>query len=815
MAIVPTIKEPSESSTFLDPSTLQTVFEATKTMVDTLAGVHLAAMIAWGFLSIGFEVLKNQRDKEDVIWNLYKDMIVTYEEFSKDDILKEHDRFWGIYDCLFKQTIKCALFMKGYTNKSVIGCLVMVNISDQAEKFSHAFANLKSELSMELSKESVIVTLGVQKNVDLLDLQLPKELCPKLKCMQGTRVATINHIVSWIAQCDGKVMWCNGLAGTGKSSLMGMLHDLLTMDFGGWSRLVAFICYDRIEYSSASKLITTITYSLGMFNDRIGMAISRVIQSSRTVVTLSDPSAQFRLLLRSPLEGIPDLVEEGPLVVIVNGLDECDASKELLVVLAEGFGPKLPFMRLIVTSRPLWHIAEAFKGKSCIYPLHLDTSSEDVNRDIQFYLELKVFQEKCKELHAIERLTAQASGLFVWAATVVKFIHAFPGILRLQALLDTKPPRDATEALTTLYHTTLDTLVSEPGVHVDIKKYVRSILGEGSPPLHYIVSMLGSVLSPQTEDLPIQIIHKSFNDFLQDQSRCGDDWFINVALHHQAIAEQSQIASKSFLETWSPTNNMVIGAIPAYISNYALFGRIWYSDFDKSDIELFTSFFHPYFLPWLDIVIVDGNILRFEIMDMTCRQLGQTRMLVRLNIHVLDTIHYSPLVGKVTLECMKAFDQSSFPEEPMDNSNLHINGVVFVNAFTEGSGIRDQYVFKITNTTSVPLYISMLCFDVSVLAIYAIYQLEGVNDPLPPGKSLTSYQMSFWVEEGQDVDISFLKLFFSTEYVDCFYRSIAPLVTKIPSICHTIRRVVGTSYNTRSRGRAGQYDFYVVNFTLL
>ncbi|KAK0488069.1 hypothetical protein EDD18DRAFT_1191998 [Armillaria luteobubalina] len=875
MAVVPNIEEPSESSTFLDPSTLQTVFEATKTMVDTLSGVHPAATIAWGFLSIGFEVLKNQCDKEDAIWNLYKDMISTYEEFSKDDILKEHDRFRGIYDCLFKQTIECAFFMKGYTNKSVIGRLVTMNISDQAEKFSHAFAGLKSQLSMELSKESVIVTLGVQKNVDiqamrdrLRDLQPPKELRPKSKCMQGTRVATINHIVSWIAQCDGKVMWCNGLAGTGKSSLTGTLHDLLTTDFGGRSRLAAFIRYDRIEYRSATELITTIAYSLGMFDDRIGTAISRVIQSSRTVVTMSDPSAQFRLLLRNPLESIPDLVEGGPLVIIVDGLDECDISEELLAVLAEGFGPKLPFMRLIVTSRPVHHIAMALKGKSCVYPLYLDTSFKAVNDDIHFYLEHKlatigdnVFQEKCTELDAVNELTERASGLFIWAATVVKFVHASPGISRLQALLDTEPPRDATEALTTLYRTSLDTLVSEPGANMDIKKYVRSVLGavlvtrtppgmtesvldnivlrgEGSPPSRHIVSMLGSVLSPQAKDSPIQIIHKSFDDFLQDQGRSGDAWFINVALHRQAIAEQSRIASKSFLETWSPTNNMVIGAVPAYISNYALFGRFWYSDFDKSDIELFTSFFRPHFLPWLDIVIVDGDILHFEIMDTICRQLGLTRLLLKVNIrdsklihHVLQIstvfyhhLHYasqeSPLIGKVTLECMKAFNKSSFPEEPMDNSNLHINGVVSVHAFPTQSGTKDQYVYKITNTTSVPLYISMLCFDVSLLRVYSVYQPEGVNNPLPPGKLWTSYRNTFLINEGQDVDVSFLKLFFSTEYVDLsaiihpaptgrsFGLQVLPLTWEIPSRCHTMcvplvqRRVAGTLYDTSSRGRA-------------
>ncbi|SJL17574.1 uncharacterized protein ARMOST_21126 [Armillaria ostoyae] len=63
MDAVPNIKNPSESPMFLDDSdTLQKVFDAMKTMIDTLVGVHPVATIAWGFLSIGFEIVKNQRD---------------------------------------------------------------------------------------------------------------------------------------------------------------------------------------------------------------------------------------------------------------------------------------------------------------------------------------------------------------------------------------------------------------------------------------------------------------------------------------------------------------------------------------------------------------------------------------------------------------------------------------------------------------------------------------------------------------------------------------------------------------------------------
>ncbi|PBK66608.1 hypothetical protein ARMSODRAFT_1006001 [Armillaria solidipes] len=607
--VVQSSVEPSQALKLLDNSeTFKQVFEVVKQMIDTLAGAHPAATIAWGFLSIGFEVLQNQHDVEQSVLDLYKVMISVYEEASKDYILQQRDGLRGTYSLLFKQTIECAIFIEGYAKKSRIGRLFTMDISGQAEKFRQAFADLKGKLSMGLAKEAVIVTLGVQKSVDdlvmrelLRKLEPPEELGPKSRCTQGTRVETIKEMVSWIAQCNGGTMWCRGLAGTGKSSLMGTLHDLLTTDIGGRSRLAAFVRYDRIEYSKASKLITSIAYALGMFDDRIGRAISLVIQTLPSVATLS-PSLQFQHLLRNPLESLPDLHDGGPLVVIIDGLDECNASDDMLAVLAEGFGPKLPFIRLIVSSRPVHHIATVFEGRDYVYPLHLDTSLKSVNLDIQFYLERQfatirddAFQKKCKELDAVNELAARASGLFIWAATVAKFatnadikksVHDVLG-----AVLVTQTPPGMTEDV-------LDNVV---------------LLGEGSPSSHHIVSMLGSVLSPKTKDSPIRLIHKSLDDFLQDQSQCGDEWLVDVTVHRKAIAKQCRLASKSFLKTWSPKSDMDIGAVPAYISKYALFGVFWYSTFDKSDIELFTSFFHCYFCPWLDIIVTDDNFLQFEI----------------------------------------------------------------------------------------------------------------------------------------------------------------------------------------------------------
>ncbi len=73
------------------------------------------------------QVLKNQRDTNQAVFDLYAEMISVYEEFSKDDILQRRDRLQGIYNSLFKQTIECAIFIEGYAKKSKISMYLSLN----------------------------------------------------------------------------------------------------------------------------------------------------------------------------------------------------------------------------------------------------------------------------------------------------------------------------------------------------------------------------------------------------------------------------------------------------------------------------------------------------------------------------------------------------------------------------------------------------------------------------------------------------------------------------------------------------------------
>ncbi len=488
----------------------------------------------------------------------------------------------------------------------------------------------------------------------LLQWLRPKEeLGPKSKCMPGTRVETINSLVTWIAECNNGVLWCSGLAGTGKSSLVGTLHELLSSDMSNRSRLAAFIRYDRTSYRKSSELIPSIAYSLGMFDKRIGNAIAQALVASP--IPPSKLRTQFRLFVQDPLEKIQELQYEGPLVVIIDGLDESDVSAELLEVLADGFGSELPFMQLIVSSRPEEQISSVFNEHVQVHHFPLDTSTYEVQCDIRHFIQQKFGSitdkrawRKYNEQYVVTQLAGRASGLFIWAATVCSFLCDFPSLPRLKALLESTIPADAMDALMTLYLTTLETVVSEvSGTKEDIRRCIRAILGalivrkdnmsvpmlpelilqEGDPSAQFIVDKLGSVVQYKYGSL--ELIHKSFDDFLQDHSRCGDEWFIDVKEHEKELTRRCVLSLTMFFKHWTPpcalpgsmdiclrasTLDPSYHAVPSHIKDYAVKVLEWHLDaFVELGIDTYRPLFDCYFLFWLEILYAFKSPLQDEI----------------------------------------------------------------------------------------------------------------------------------------------------------------------------------------------------------
>ncbi|PBK88966.1 hypothetical protein ARMGADRAFT_1084071, partial [Armillaria gallica] len=290
-----------------------------KDMIDALASAYPAAKFAWSIVSVGINILNSQVVTNEVIKDLYATMLSTYEQASQDELWNEQDHLQSVYDSLFKHTIECSIFIKGYMQRGA-GRMFTMNLMDKAKEFQEGFEDLQDQLLPGITKETLFVTPELREEIEDTSMQeLLRDLCPptvlkaKSKCMEGTRTEIINDLMSWITQCSGGVLWCNGIAGTGKSSIVGTLHELLTLHASKRNRLAAFIRYDRTEYQNTSHLITSIAYSLGLFDNRISGAISQVLQKNQSVLGFPESSAkeQFRILIQDPLKSLPELANEG------------------------------------------------------------------------------------------------------------------------------------------------------------------------------------------------------------------------------------------------------------------------------------------------------------------------------------------------------------------------------------------------------------------------------------------------------------------------------------------------------------------------
>src|SRR6202011_66411 len=102
-----------------------------------------------------------------------------------------------------------------------------------------------------------------------------------------------------------------------------------------------------------SSMIRTLAYQLGTFDSRIGDAISAVI-THNPGLNQSPFRVQFLKLLVEPLSSVLALRNEGPIVIVVDALDECgdmEIRSTVLDVIAKDPSKIPPLFRLFITIR--------------------------------------------------------------------------------------------------------------------------------------------------------------------------------------------------------------------------------------------------------------------------------------------------------------------------------------------------------------------------------------------------------------------------------------------------------------------------------
>ncbi|KAK7027942.1 hypothetical protein VNI00_015025 [Paramarasmius palmivorus] len=558
-------------------------------LLQKLETLSEATRIAYAVVHNVYGLVKSLHESNEAVVELYDDMIETYNIALERNALSVQGVFSKIFDEILRVSQECEMFLSSFLSRSHLKILVNPQSSKFTE-FKNAFSQLRGKFHDSQLKVTTVTVLNTQKVLNFMALNTRLEtlkpskdiLPPKSLCSPGTRRESLTKILSCIFHGDRSVLWISGIAGCGKSSLIGTLHRELST-WGSNSPLAAFIRFDRSAYNTATEFIKVLAFRLAKFDSRLGEKIAEAIERSPGIIDTPNLDDQAQQLIVDPLED-SEIAGEGRIVVLVDGIDECarpdqaetNFREQLLALFASDKFRRLLFLRFVLASRPEEDIKRLLdQGHRHIHHFPLDRTSSETKHDIYYFL-ARSFQRPCfdglddaQKHNAVERLAGHASGLFIWAATAVTFIGENVE-QRLGVFIEQELPKNALQALTNLYKIALESLVKEGDD--DLWRNICTALGlimanssyEYSPCtvgiLHAltkhtnlansagILSAFRKLRSLVTEEnRKYQLLHKSFDDFLTSEDRARR-WFIDLNKYDVILAEAILTCMMDYLD---------------------------------------------------------------------------------------------------------------------------------------------------------------------------------------------------------------------------------------------------------------------------
>jgi hypothetical protein len=460
-------------------------------------------------------------------------------------------------------------------------------------------------------------------------------------------------ITDWLAtpSPDQNILWLHGLAGSGKSTIATTVAEY----FRGLGRLGAFLIFDRSKNSDPTSVVRTMAYRLAYCQKSIGAAVCAAIQRNPGCME-SSMSMQFVQLLLEPLGSVPGLLDQGPIIIILDALDQCGdvtSRKTLLGLLASELSKLPAVFRILITSRREFDIESAFSQKPNVIIKEIDIMESSNTSDIEVFLchHLASMQRVVMfELPSdwpgesnIQQLVKTAAGLFIWASTAIRFIessqHPQQG---LDDLLNLEFRSEAKSALDTLYEMALqlggiwqrkqvaDDFCAVLGAVVVLQiplsdTVLDQMLGlHGTRSSRFILSRLLCLLN-WSAGRPIHVLHSSFTDYLSSPNRCGlNPWFIDKQIYHQKFTfaclqimkmglhfnicslETSHIPNKDISDLSSIIDQKISGDLLYSCRFWA--NHLQSTDFDLQVCAAVQDFLYNKTLYWLEVLSLLGEV---------------------------------------------------------------------------------------------------------------------------------------------------------------------------------------------------------------
>ncbi|KAI3571439.1 hypothetical protein IWW34DRAFT_291909 [Fusarium oxysporum f. sp. albedinis] len=487
-------------------------------------------------------------------------------------------------------------------------------------------------------------------------------------CLQDTRVELLKDVQLWIDSADSKVIfWLNGMAGTGKSTI----SRTVAQAQHGRGDLGASFFFKRgeIDRDSLAKFVSTLAYQLAWSIPGLAPLMKKAIDADSKIAH-KGVEDQFKKLIREPLSEAA-VVPSAPslIVIIVDALDECDATyddiKMLLRLLSGVHSRGRLRIRVLVTSRPELPVRLGFSSIEGTHQgliLHKIPQSI-IEHDIYVFLRHEFANIRnrfnrvaVEELKLpvywpgganLEKLTRAAVPLFIFAATLCRFINdsclGSPDKLLQSVLHHTS--NGHVSKLDMTYSPVLEQQVANRSgrercdVIESFRRIVGTIITLASPlsvralalllDVHIDevttrLRMLYSVLEvPKSIDSPVRLLHLSFRDYLVDpENKETVEFWVDEKLAHRKLAKHSLRVMRSALRknicslSFPGMHRSAVGVhqldecVPPELQ-YVCMNWVHHQskvDFEPNDSNDIYDFLKTHFLHWLEVLSLIGRI---------------------------------------------------------------------------------------------------------------------------------------------------------------------------------------------------------------
>jgi hypothetical protein len=481
------------------------------------------------------------------------------------------------------------------------------------------------------------------------------------KCLEGTRVGIRGEITAWAdGMTSEPIFWLFGPAGTGKSTIARTLAD----SFKERGQLAAGYFFKRGHKAQngtarffptiAAQLIGTIPPFAAFLRTSL-----KTLTNAHTDIENMVLEEQFTMLIRTPLSEMPTDHSGKSRVIIIDALDECerpDHIDRILIQLSELQKLDTLRLRVLLTSRsagPIVDVFEDLEKKRIARSLSLLDFAGETKEDIKKFLQetfagikkrRKISKAHWPEPEDLDRLVTLAtnpSPLFIYAATLCRSVDNRMGganpVRRLKRWLE-KSDSNASELdqkLNQMYEAILNEVWFETGLDNDeqrlLREVLRSIVLLATPlpsgclagllaiedyDVNSLLPNLHAVLDlPSKPDGPVEILHKSFSDFLLGQEVTGTaDFRVDAEETHAMLASKciqrmENGLSKDICSVRDPGKSrgeidkaIIVRHIPPDLEYACLYWvyHLQHSGRRITDRDEVCTFLYTHFLHWLE-----------------------------------------------------------------------------------------------------------------------------------------------------------------------------------------------------------------------